>query len=70
MVVPIPKVVGDYCGIGLVEVVWKVVMVILNCHFKSFIDFHNILHSFQESCGTGTASLEAKLLQHLVAMRE
>ena len=61
---------GDYRGIGLVEVMWKVVAVILNCCFTSSITFHDTLHGFQAGRGTGTATLEAKLLQHLAAMRE
>ena len=36
-VVLIPKGEMDYRGIGLVEVMWKVVAVILNCCFTSFI---------------------------------
>ena len=34
-VVLIPKGKGDYRGIGLVEVMWKVVAVILNCRLTS-----------------------------------
>ena len=36
--------------------------------FKS--PFHDFLHGFQAGRGTGTATLEAKLLQQLVALRE
>ena len=32
--------------------------------------FHNILHRFHASIGTGTSSVKAKLLQQLVAIRE
>ena len=35
---PIPKGKGDYRGIGLMEVMWKVVAVILNCRFTSSMD--------------------------------
>ena len=41
-VVLIPKGEGDYRGIGLVEVMWKVVAVILNGRFTSSITFHDI----------------------------
>ena len=57
---------GDYQGIGLVEVLWKVVAVILNRR----LTFHDVLHGFRAGRGTGTAILEAKLLQQLAAMRE
>ena len=69
-VVLIPKGKGDYRGIGLVEVMWKVLVVILNCCFTYSITFHNVLHGFRSGRGTGTATLEAKLFQQLAAMRE
>ena len=69
-VVLIPKGKGDYRGIGLVEVMWKVVVVILNRRLTSSITSHDVLHGFRAGRGTGTATLEAKLLQKLVAMRE
>ena len=53
-----------YHSIRLLEVVWKAVMVIINCHFTASISFHIILY------GTGTASLEVKLPQQLTSMRE
>ena len=52
------------------EVVWKVVAAILNRRFTSSITYHNALHRFRSGCGTGTATLEVKLLQQLAAMRE
>ena len=69
-VVLIPKGKKDYRGIDLVEVMWKVVAAILNRQLTVFITYHNFLHEFQEGCGTGTATLEAKLLQQLAALRE
>ena len=52
------------------KVMWKVVAVILNRRFTSSITFHDFLHGFRAGRGTGTATLEAKLLQQLAAMRE
>ena len=69
-VVMIPKGKKDYWGIGLVEVMWKVVAAILNRRFTASITYHNFLHGFRADHGTGTATLEAKLLQKLVALRE
>ena len=69
-VVLIPKGKGYYRCIGLVEVMWKVVAVILNCRFTSSITFHNVFHGFRAGHGTGTATLEANLVQQLAAMRE
>ena len=61
---------GGYRGIDLVEAAWKIIMAILNCRFIASITFHDVLHDFRAGRGTGAASLEAKLLQKLVAMRE
>ena len=49
---------------------WKVVAVILNCRFTSSMTFHDVLHGFWAGRGTGTATLEAKLIQQLAAIRE
>ena len=69
-VVLIPKGEKDYRVIGLVEVVWKVVVAILNRRFTSSITYHDAFHGFRAGRGTGTATLEANLLQQLAAMRE
>ena len=66
----IPKGKREYRGGGLVEVTWKVVAVILNLRLTTGITFNNALHGFREGRGTGTATLEAKLLQKLAAMRD
>ena len=67
-VVLIPKGKRSFKGIGLVEVTWKVVVVILHRRLTTGITFHDALHGFWEGRGTGTANLEAKLLQQLAAM--
>ena len=69
-VVLIPKGKKEYRGIGLVEVTWKVVAAILHRRLTTAITYHDALHGFRAGRGTGTANLEAKLLQQLVAMRE
>ena len=69
-VVLIPKGKNEYRGIGLVEVTWKVVTAILHRRLTTAITYHDALHGFRAGRGTGTATLEAKLLQHLTAMRE
>ena len=66
----IPKGGGDYRGIGLVEVVWKAVAVIFNRRFTASITYHDSLHGFWAGCGTGTTTLEVKLLQQVTAMKE
>ena len=52
------------------EVMWKVVAAIINCRFASSIAYHDALRGFRAGRGTGTATLEAKLLQQLAALRE
>ena len=69
-VVLIPKGKKEYRGVGLVEVAWKFVAVILHRQLTAATTFHDALHGFREGRGTGTATLEAKLLQQLAAMRE
>ena len=43
-VVLIPKGGGDYRGIGLLEVMWKVVTVIINCCLVTTISFNDVIH--------------------------
>ena len=69
-VVLISKGKKDYWGIGLVEVMWKVVAEIINRRFTASITYHNFFHGFRAGRGTGTATLNAKLLQQLVDLRE
>ena len=69
-VVLIPKGKTYYRGIGLTEVMWKVASEILNRRLAASITFHNFLHGLRAVRGTGTATLEAKLLQKLAALRE
>ena len=66
----IPKGKKDCRGISLVEVMRKVVAAILNCRFTASITYHDFLHVFRAGRGTGTATLEAKLLRQLASLRE
>ena len=68
-VVMISKGVGtNFRGIGLVEVLWKVISGIINHRISSSIQFHDALHGFRMGRGTGNATLQAKLLQQLISM--
>ena len=68
-VVLMPKVIKECRGIGIMEVMWKVVAEILHRRLTTVITYHDFLHGFQEGRSTGKATLEAKLLQNLAAMR-
>ena len=59
VVVLVPKRKTDYRGIGLVEVMWKVVAEILNLRLTASITFHNFLHGFRTGRSTGTAILKS-----------
>ena len=52
------------------EVMWKVVVTILNRRFTASITYHEVLCGFMAGHSTGTATLEAKLLQQLATLRE
>ena len=60
---------GDYHGIDLMDVVWKVSMVIIKRRLITTISFHKMLHRFRKGFNISTTSLEAKLLQQLTSMR-
>ena len=59
---------GGYRGIGLVEVLWKFCVVVVNCRLKSSGVLHDTLHVFRTGRGTATATLESKLYQKLVGL--
>ena len=59
---------GEYRGIGLVEVVWKVLATVVNCRLKSTVTLHNALHGFRAGSVTGTATLETNLSPQLAGL--
>ena len=59
---------GDYRGIGLLEVVWKLIERVVDARLSK-IELHDALHGFRAKCGCGTGIMEAKLTQQL-AYRE
>jgi hypothetical protein len=58
---------GKYRGIALLEVVYKLVLMIIHLRLQTVIDFHPFLHGFQQQCSTGTCILEAKLQMQLAS---
>ena len=56
-----------YKGIGLVEVIYKIVAIIINTHLKADISLHDAMHGLQQGGGYGTATLEANLAQQMQA---
>ena len=55
--------------IGIVDVLCKTTMGIINRRLTSEISYHDMLHGFWGGFGTGTATLEANLIQQLTTMR-
>ena len=51
-------------------VIWKAVAVILDRRFATTITYQDFLHRFWAVRGTGTATLELKLLQQVAALTE
>ena len=60
VVVILPKGGGGFCGIGLLEPLWKVNEVLMDKRLAN-IKFHDCLHGFLGGRGTGTATMEVKL---------
>ena len=56
---------GEFRGIGLVKVVWKVCAAVVNCRLERGVVLNDDLHGFRVGQVTGTARLEAKLSQQL-----
>ena len=64
----IPKGNGDTRGVGLLDVVWKVVEAVIDTHIKTVVKFHGFLHGFCAGIGTGTAIMEIKFAQELASV--
>ena len=60
----------DFRCIGLIEVLWKTVIGILNLRLTAAIHFHITLHGFRTVRGMETPSLKYNLLQQLMDMKE
>jgi hypothetical protein len=60
MMVLLPKPDGSSRGIGLLEVLWKILTSIIGGGLKAAISFHDALHGFRPGLGMMTAIIEAK----------
>ena len=58
----IPKRPTEVRGVGLVEMMWKILSRIIHKRIMSVINFHLSIHGFRKGKGTGTDTLEVKLL--------
>jgi hypothetical protein len=65
----LPKGGGDYRGIGLLELLWKVVERIMDRQLN-VLPLHEVLHGCRSGRGMGTAILEAKQAQQLAHLEQ
>ena len=68
MMVLIPKSGGDYIGIGIVEVMWKVHTSIVSNILRNSITLHDSLHGFRQGRGAAMATMEENLEQQLAGI--
>ncbi len=69
IVVLLPKGGRDYRGIGLLELLWKVVERIMDWRLN-VLPLHEALRGCRNGRGTGMAILEAKLAQQLAYLEQ
>ena len=68
-VVLIPKVNGQFRGIGILEVLLVTLSGVINWWIGAAVQFHYVLNGFRVGRGTGTASLQSNLIQNLTEIR-
>lgn len=66
----LPKEDGSSRGIGLMDVIWKLITSIIDARLKGNIDFHDSLHGFRTGRGTGTTIIEAILFQQTASINQ
>ena len=59
---------GDYRGIGLLEVIWKLIKRVLDERMLE-IEVHDCLHGFRAKRDCGTGIMKAKLAQQLAFIK-
>ena len=57
--------IGKYRGIGMIEVMWKDISLIVERHLANSINFRNILHGLWAKIGTGTDNFDSNVLQKI-----
>ena len=66
----IPKPDGGTHGLGLLEIIWKLMEAIIDTRVNSKVKIHDILNGFVNRRGTGTAIIKAKLQQELTLLMD
>ena len=70
MVVLLPKGNGEYRGVRLIEVLWKIISGLNNHIIGVVVSYHDTLNGVGVGIGTSTDSFESNMLQRLTKMRE
>ena len=65
-----PKGNTDTWGIGLLELLWKVVEAIIDTCLRASVHIHNTIHRLRAGRGIGTSTLEIKLEQDLAGVEQ
>ena len=60
---------GDFRGIGLLEVIWKVLERVMDARLKC-VPLHDALHGFRPGRSCGTGIMEVKLAQQLASLEQ
>ena len=60
---------GNFCRIGLLEVVLKVIKPVISARLNC-VQLHNALHGFMPECSCGTGIMEVKLAQQLASFEQ
>ena len=55
----------DTRGIGILEVLWKLMEAVIDTRINRILFFHYVHHGFRGGVGTGTSIVELKLAQEL-----
>ena len=69
-IVLLPKSDSGVRGIGLLDVIWKLITATIEHRVSSNVRYHDTLHGFRAKRGTGTAVIEAKLFQQLAIIHQ
>lgn len=54
VLIPKPNI-RDYRGIGLLEIIWKIMTIIIDNRLQSAVEFQDEIHGFRKGRGTGTS---------------
>ena len=58
-----PKGTNNIRGIGLIEIMWKVMEALIDTRLRSILQLHDVLNGLRSRRGTGIAIVELNLAQ-------